>query len=52
MRERYRTPTRAVTPYVGVWIEITRSGVMISVSIVTPDVGVWIEIKRNRNYYK
>ena len=34
----------AVAPFVGVWIEISRSCERTSASIVAPFVGVWIEI--------
>ena len=34
----------AVTPFVGVWIEITAVAAMYSQELVTPFVGVWIEI--------
>ena len=34
----------AVTPFVGVWIEIGRSDLRTNKKIVTPFVGVWIEI--------
>ncbi len=35
-----------VTPYVGVWIEISNSRRSARAEIVTPYVGVWIEISR------
>ena len=34
----------AVTPFVGVWIEITLNSDLTYKKIVTPFVGVWIEI--------
>ena len=34
----------AVTPCVGVWIEITRQHLWSTAKSVTPCVGVWIEI--------
>ncbi len=34
----------AVTPRVGVWIEINRLTALNEAYIVTPRVGVWIEI--------
>ena len=34
----------AVTPFVGVWIEIAQSFADIFENFVTPFVGVWIEI--------
>ena len=34
----------AVTPFVGVWIEILRQLRTIEIIMVTPFVGVWIEI--------
>ena len=37
-------PLMHVTPFVGVWIEITGTFEVGSVVIVTPFVGVWIEI--------
>ena len=33
-----------VTPFVGVWIEISHSMVILLFPVVTPFVGVWIEI--------
>ena len=35
---------RAVTPFVGVWIEISYMIKLLLADIVTPFVGVWIEI--------
>ena len=35
----------AVTPCVGVWIEIKIIGVAVKLKGVTPCVGVWIEIR-------
>ena len=35
----------AVTPFVGVWIEIVILNVIIPCQFVTPFVGVWIEIR-------
>ena len=37
-------PEFFVTPYAGVWIEITCSGIPNLVVVVTPYAGVWIEI--------
>ena len=34
----------AVTPFVGVWIEIVSRSMMQMIRNVTPFVGVWIEI--------
>ena len=34
-----------VAPFVGVWIEITRSKYSYAVALVAPFVGVWIEIR-------
>ena len=34
----------AVTPLVGVWIEMPANGLSIYKRLVTPLVGVWIEI--------
>ena len=34
----------AVTPFVGVWIEIDKLGIVSVIEFVTPFVGVWIEI--------
>ena len=34
----------AVTPFVGVWIEISKDKSNWMISVVTPFVGVWIEI--------
>ena len=34
----------AVTPFVGVWIEICKSSFVSVEIVVTPFVGVWIEI--------
>ena len=34
----------AVTPHVGVWIEISATYPKFSALLVTPHVGVWIEI--------
>ncbi len=34
----------AVTPFVGVWIEIVYNGATLVEKVVTPFVGVWIEI--------
>ena len=36
----------AVTPYAGVWIEITENEVNVKTKDVTPYAGVWIEIPR------
>ena len=35
----------AVTPFVGVWIEIDLKDALVTQYAVTPFVGVWIEIK-------
>ena len=42
----------AVTPFVGVWIEINALLNLIGSSGVTPFVGVWIEIKAFKRLYK
>ena len=42
-RERSRRRNK-VTPYVGVWIEITGIAFSWTTKAVTPYVGVWIEI--------
>ena len=34
----------AVAPFVGVWIEISVSSVVLAFTLVAPFVGVWIEI--------
>ena len=34
----------AVTPFVGVWIEVVRLSADHGVKYVTPFVGVWIEV--------
>ena len=34
----------AVTPFVGVWIEMCYSSPILALELVTPFVGVWIEI--------
>ena len=36
---------RLVTPFMGVWIEITMILIYASLPLVTPFMGVWIEIK-------
>ena len=38
-----------VTPFVGVWIEITSKGSGRKAVKVTPFVGVWIEISLSKN---
>ena len=35
-----------VTPFTGVWIEISSVGLTSANSIVTPFTGVWIEMRR------
>ena len=40
------TPTRGVTPYVGVWIETLLAAASKLDTRVTPYVGVWIETLR------
>ena len=37
----------AVTPFVGVWIEIGTFGKLLAGESVTPFVGVWIEIQKH-----
>ena len=39
----------AVTPFVGVWIEIRETLKVIHRVFVTPFVGVWIEIYKTKN---
>ena len=39
----------AVTPFVGVWIEILKNNQIAFFQIVTPFVGVWIEILAGQN---
>ena len=34
----------AVTPFVGVWIEVLQEALRIADLVVTPFVGVWIEV--------
>ena len=40
----------AVTPLVGVWIEIKKSSISHGNTDVTPLVGVWIEIVSHMNF--
>ena len=42
----------AVTPLVGVWIEINVLNAQFSYVEVTPLVGVWIEMSLNKDMYK
>ena len=41
---------KKVTPFVGVWIEISQSSRMQNPYVVTPFVGVWIETDRRLNF--
>ena len=38
-----------VTPFMGVWIEIEKSGRKQRKQKVTPFMGVWIEISKDKN---
>ena len=38
-----------VTPCMGVWIEISKSKIVLPDSLVTPCMGVWIEIDTDSN---
>ena len=44
---RYHPRAEQVTPFMGVWIEITIAGSEDKVTVVTPFMGVWIEIWKN-----
>ena len=42
----------AVTPFVGVWIEIIRIIDLLPIPLVTPFVGVWIEIHKELTHHR
>ena len=48
---KLRTPSICVTPYAGVWIEISYLDGICKTRFVTPYAGVWIEISHSRKLY-